>query len=45
MNSNIRKDTILNSAVIFAAWLVIIVSSVDNHVETASKVVAIAYLE
>lgn len=44
MNSNTRKDTFLNSAVLFAAWLVIVIASVGNHVESSTSVVRIAYL-
>lgn len=43
MNSNTRKDTLLNSVVLFAAWLIIIVASVDAHIESNSEVVRIAY--
>ena len=42
MKSN-RKDTILNSAVLLAAWLVLISAGVSDQVETSSQVVHIAY--
>jgi hypothetical protein len=44
MNSNHRKDSFLNSAVLFAAWLIVIVASVDAHIESSSEVVRIAYV-
>jgi hypothetical protein len=43
MNSNTNKDNALNSAILFAAWLVIIAASVDAHIESSSQVVLIAY--
>ena len=43
MNSNTRKDSFLNSAVLLTAWLVVIIASVDAHIESSSYVVRIAY--
>lgn len=43
MNSNTRKDSLLNSAVLFAAWLIVIIASVDAHIESSTEVVRIAY--
>ncbi len=43
MNSNTSKDNTLNSAILFAAWLVVIAAGVDAHIESASQVVRIAY--
>ena len=43
MKSNFRKDTILNSAVLFAAWLVVISASVGENFDSAAQPVRIAY--
>ena len=41
MSSNTKKDDGLSSAILFAAWLVIIAASAGAH--SASEVVRIAY--
>ena len=43
MKSNSRKDTLFNSAVLLAAWLVVIGAGVSDQVETSAQVVQIAY--
>jgi hypothetical protein len=43
MNSNTSKDNALNSAILFAAWLIVIAAGVAAHVESSSQVVRIAY--
>ena len=43
MKKNPRKDMILNSAVLFAAWLVVIAACVSGDAGSATRVVRIAY--
>ncbi len=43
MKSNSRKDTILNSAVLFATWLVVISAGVSERLEASTAVVPINY--
>ena len=43
MRSNFRKDRILDSVILFAAWLVVITAGVGDQVESSSQVVPIAY--
>jgi hypothetical protein len=43
MKKNPRKDMILNSAVLFAAWLVVIAACVGGDADLAKPVVRIAY--
>jgi hypothetical protein len=43
MNSSTSKDNTLNSAILIAAWLIIIAAGVEAYVEASSQVVRIAY--
>jgi len=43
MNSNRNKDNLLNSSVIFAAWLIVVAAGVSASVEPSAHVVHIAY--
>lgn len=44
MSSNTRKkNTGLNSAVLFAAWLAVVVAASNGDIETNTQVVPIAY--
>ena len=43
MKSPIRQDTLLNSVMLFAAWLVIIAACIPEDVETVAHPVRIAY--
>ena len=43
MNTNNRKDTVFNCAVVFAAWLVLIAACVSDDVDANTHVVRIAY--
>ena len=43
MRDDIDKDTVLNAAAIFGAWLIIIVACVNPGVVDAPAIVRIAY--
>jgi hypothetical protein len=43
MSSNTRKDAILNSAVLLAAWLVLIAMCIDEDVESTPHVARAPY--
>ncbi len=43
MKNEINKDAVLTAAVIFAAWLIVIVACVDPGVEHQTTVIRIAY--
>jgi len=37
------QDTVLNAAVVFAAWLIVIVACINPELESPTTVVRIAY--
>jgi len=43
MDSENRKDTIFNSVVLFAAWMIVISTCIVDDGETSTQVVRIAY--
>jgi hypothetical protein len=43
MNSNTRKGTARNSAVLLAAWLAVVIASVNPDIEASTAVIPIAY--
>lgn len=43
MKSEPTKDTILNSLVLFAAWMVVISTCITDDIDTGTQVVRIAY--
>lgn len=43
MDSENRKDTIFNSAVLFAAWMIVISTCIVDDGDTSAQVVRIAY--
>ena len=43
MNPNTRKGTARQSAVLLAAWLAVVVASVNPDIEASTTVIPIAY--
>jgi hypothetical protein len=43
MNPNTRKGTARNSAVLLAAWLAVVIASVNPDIESSTAVIPIAY--
>lgn len=43
MKSSIRKDTLLNSFILFAAWLVVVAACIPEDVDAVTQPVRIAY--
>jgi hypothetical protein len=43
MKSEHSKDTVFNSIVLFAAWMIVIATCVTDDVETSAQVVRVAY--
>jgi len=43
MKSEPTKDTILNSLVLFAAWMVVISTCITDDIDTGTQVIRIAY--
>ena len=43
MKSEPTKDTVFNSLVLFAAWMVVISTCITDDVDTGKQVVRIAY--
>ena len=43
MKSEHSKDTVFNSVVLFAAWMIVIATCITDDVETNTHVVHIAY--
>jgi hypothetical protein len=43
MKPKMSKDTVFNSVILFAAWLVVIAACIGDDVESKTHVVRIAY--
>ncbi|MGZ5037522.1 MAG: hypothetical protein ACXWG1_12075 [Usitatibacter sp.] len=43
MKPPIRKDTLLNSVILFSAWLVVITACISDDVEAGHQPIRIAY--
>lgn len=43
MKPSIRNDTVLNSVILFSAWLVVIAACIPEDVEAGHQPVRIAY--
>ncbi len=43
MKSNLTQDTVLNTAILVAAWLIVIAACVDTDVGAPASVIRVAY--